>query len=167
MSRCPRCLLPIVALLVPLSCTADEVRDATVSRLAVGTWRCTIDSDAADYPPLEIRIDGNGTFGVAFQQAGESSEPGSEISGTWTLDHGDLDWRLDVPVGSTRFLVPDFDALTPDSSGFTLQEGGLLDATFDRGGRAGPTHAIEVDAHGTDSVTFREHGGDPWTCHRQ
>jgi hypothetical protein len=167
--RWPALVLAAAGLGVPLACGADSVRDATVRELAVGTWRCTIESGEVVYAPLVVEIARGGTFAASFEVATSPSPVSSKLTGTWALEDGDLDWGFDEPATSERFRVPRFDDLTVDSTEFTLDSDGLFDPNppMDTESALELPEVIEVEADGTDSVTFRQRGGDLWTCERQ
>lgn len=166
-------LLAVVGAGVPVACGADVVRDAAVRELAVGSWRCTVESDDAVYAPMVVEIDDGGTFEVAFQVPADDPaadrSAASELRGTWVVDGGDLDWGFDEPARAERFRVPQFDDLTVDSTEFTLDSNGLFASNprLDTESALDLPEVIEVEARGTDAVTFRQRGGDPWTCERQ
>jgi hypothetical protein len=147
---------------------AEEAREAVLSELAVGSWACARDDGAAEALPFTVRIKGDGTFGVAFEAApaDEVALPGGELTGTWTIEGGDLRWGFDEPAPVGPFTVPGFDDLDLESEQFTLENPGLfgegngLDEPADE-------EVYDVEAHDKDSVTFSVRGGDPWTCDRQ
>ena len=88
-----------------------------------------------------------------------------ELTGTWAIEDGDLRWGFDR-YGGDQAVVEGFDALTLESSEFTLQFPGIFEAND---GTDDPAEEQDflVDANGTDSVTLRVRTGAPWTCDRQ
>ena len=148
-----------------IACGADEVRDTAITELAVGSWACAPDADGADELPFTVQIQGGGTFGVTAE-AEPGSSSGYEISGTWEVVDGDLRWGFDDVQAREKSVVEGFDALTLESTGFTLQWPGIFEANDGTDDPADEQEVL-VDAHGTDSVTLSVPGGDPWTCDRQ
>jgi hypothetical protein len=160
-------LFVVSALAFMVACS-DEAKDAVMSELAVGSWTCAPDAEGAENQPFTIHIEDDGTFRVP-------AEPGSvpndvlpnddEITGTWGIDDGDLEWGVDGQ-GGDRTVVEGFDALTLESPGFTLLQAGILEANDGSDDPVGEQDVL-VDTHGTDSVTLRVPEGEPWTCDRQ
>lgn len=170
----PRGPRPVTALLVlagivlGTSCGADEVQARVVRELAVGSWVCAPDAPASEELPFTVTVGGDGTFTVTVEPGHpeDATELPDELSGTWEIADGDLVWSFDLGRGPARSVVPDFDALTLESTEFTLRYPGIFEAND------GPDDPpIEqdflVDSHGPDSVTLRVPGGHPWTCDRR
>lgn len=162
----PTLLLGPVA--VAIAACGSEARDAALRELAVGSWACAPDAEGSGERPFTVRIDDDGTFGVSVESDPTSDDvglPTDEIAGTWVIDNGDLEWGFDeIRIG--RMVVADFDALTLESTRFTLENGGFFEANdgFDD---PPDEQDVEVDIHSTDSVTLTVPGGKPWTCDRQ
>ena len=148
-----------------IACGADEVGDTAITELAVGSWACAPDAAGADELPFTVQIQGGGTFGVTAE-AEPGSSSGYEISGTWEVVDGDLRWGFDDVQAREKSVVEAFDALTLESTGFTLQWPGIFEANDGTDDPADEQEVL-VDAHGTGSVTLSVPGGDPWTCDRQ
>lgn len=148
-----------------LACGAEEVREAAITELAIGSWACAPDAPGADELPFTVQIRGGGTFDVTAEPA-LGSDSGQEISGSWEVVDGDLRWGFDGVQARERSVVEDVDALTPESTGFTLLWAGIFEAN-DGADDPADEQEVLVDARGTDSVTLRVPGGDPWTCDRQ
>jgi hypothetical protein len=144
---------------------AEEARDATLRELALGSWACTADEGGAEALPFIVRIEGDGTFGVApdGSAADELPLPGGELTGTWTIEGGDLRWGFDGPAPVGPFTVPGFDDLDLESEQFTLEN----PAFFGEDVEVADEEVFDVEAHSKDSVTLSVRGGDPWTCDRQ
>lgn len=159
--------IPLVVglLAISIGCTANTVEDMAIRRLAIGSWRCDDDAGDDGYVAFVVRVDDDGTFRVKLDAgpSASASATATRIAGTWKVEDGDLDWGFDAPMRTERLKVPAFDDLTLDSTEFTLDDGGTLASSSE----GDPSHDIEVKAHGTDAVSFRERGGHRWTCERQ
>jgi hypothetical protein len=161
-------LLVVVGCAAGTSCGADEVRERVIRELAVGSWACAPDAPGSEEVPFTVDVGDDGTFTVTVDpdHLEDATELPDELSGTWAIEDGDLAWSFDLGRGPARSVVPDFDALTLESTEFTLRYPGIFESND------GPDDPpIEqdflVDAHGTDSVTLRVPGGQPWTCDRR
>lgn len=166
--RAVSCLILVLGLTAVIACGAGEVQDGAISELAVGSWACSPDADGAGELPFTVQIAGDGTFGVSVEPDSATedvSPPSDEISGTWTIEDGDLVWGFDVQAAE-KTLVEGFNALTLESTGFTLTNPGIFEAN-DGADDPAEEQDVLVDAHGTDSVTLSVPGGEPWTCDRQ
>ena len=169
--RARRVLVPGLMLVLGLaavaSCSADEARESVIAELAVGSWACAPDAEGSAELPFTVRIAGDGTFAVAVEPAALDEDRGlpDELTGTWAIEDGDLRWGFDR-YGGDQAVVEGFDALTLESSEFTLQFPGIFEAND---GTDDPAEEQDflVDANGTDSVTLRVRTGAPWTCDRQ
>jgi hypothetical protein len=158
----------VFGLVVVNACGADEVEDAAITELAVGSWACAPDADGAGEQPFSVRIDGDGTFVASGEPSSHPDDgpyPTYEMSGSWTIQNGDLEWGFD-DVQNVEPRLEGFDALTRESTGFTLTNPGPFEVA-DGTGAPGEEQDFLVDAHGTDSVTLSVPGGEPWTCDRQ
>lgn len=156
----------LVGAAVWVGCSAEEARDAVVRELALGSWACAADEDP-DAQPLTVRIEDDGTFGVAFEAApaDEVPLPRGELTGTWAIEDGDLRWGFDGPRPLGPFTVPGFDALHLESTRFVLENPGFFgDEDVDD---VTDEQVVDVEAHSKDSVSFSVPGGDPWTCDRE
>lgn len=150
------------------ACGADAVRRTVIGELAVGAWACAPDAAGSREVPFTVRVGEDGTFALAVEpgHSEDATELPDELSGTWEVEDGDLTWSFDLGRGPVRSVVPGFDALTLESTGFTLRYPAIFEAND------GPDDSPDeqdflVDVHGTDSVTLSVPGGDPWTCNRQ
>ena len=158
-----------VCLTAVIACGAEEAKDAVISELAAGSWACSPDADGASEQPFTVQIEDNGTFGVSIEPdpaAEDASPPSDEITGTWAIEDGDLEWSFDArqDLGKTR--IDGFDSLTLDSSELTLTNPGIFEANDGADDPADKQDVI-IDANGTNSVTLSVPGGEPWTCNRQ
>ena len=161
------CLLVVAAFVALAACgAASRAREATIEKLAVGTWACAADDSASHARPFTITVTSHGTFSLMTDDAakGPSAGPQGELHGTWSIAHGTLDWGFnDIPM-KRRFQVEGFSALTPHSTSFTIEDPG----PFTSASPPDPDHQkILTTVHGTDSVTLQIPEGEPWTCHRQ
>jgi hypothetical protein len=158
----------VLVLTAVAACGADEAKAATIRTLAVGSWACAPDADGTAYLSFTVQVEGDGTFGVSVDPgaAGAGGAPPEEISGTWAIEDGDLQWAFDDVQGREKSRVEGFDALTPESTRFTLLWAGIFEAN-DGADDPPDEQEVLVEARGTDSVTFRVPGGEPWTCDRQ
>ena len=162
-------LIFTLCLTVVIACGADAAKDAVMSELAVGSWACSPDADGAGEQPFTVQIADNGTFGVSYEPnpaTEDASTPADEISGTWVIEDGDLEWGFDARPDFGKTRIDGFDSLTPNSSELTLTNPGILEVNDGDGHTAGKQDVI-IDATGTDSVTLSVPGGEPWTCDRK
>lgn len=163
------CFILVLGLTATIACGADEVRDGAISELAIGSWACSPDADGAGELPFTVQIAGDGTFrvSVAPDSATEDvSAPSDEISGTWAIEDGDLMWGFVDVQTAQQIMVEGFDALTLESTEFTVTNPGIFEAN-DGADDPAEEQDVLVDAHSTDSVTLSVPGGEPWTCDRQ
>ena len=159
----------MLGLALATACGADEVQDAAIRQLAIGSWACAPDADGAGEQPFTVRVDGDGTFVASGEPSSHPDDgpyPKYEISGSWSIEDGDLEWGFDDVQQMERPRVEGFDALTLESTEFTLTNPGPFEAA-DGTGEPGEGQAFLVDVHGSDSVTLSVPGGEPWTCDRQ
>lgn len=166
-SRFPQSAILCLILVLVIACGADEVQDAAVGELAIGSWACAPDADGAGELPFTVQIRADGTFDVsAAPNSGpeDVSPPRDEISGTWATEGGDLEWGFDGV--QQRTVVEGFDALSLESAEFTVTNPGIFEAN-DGTDDPAEEQDVLVDIHGTDSVTLSVPGGGPWTCDRQ
>lgn len=163
------CLILVLGLAVVSACGADQVQDAAISELAIGSWGCAPDAEGAGELPFTVQIEGDGTFGVSVapnSRPEDVSPPRDEISGTWAIEDGDLEWGFDDIQQLEMTLVEGFDTLSLESTEFTLTNPGIFEAN-DGTDDPAEEQDVLVDVHGTDSVTLSVPGGGPWTCDRQ
>jgi hypothetical protein len=159
------CLVLVLGTAPLIACGADEVREAAITELAIGSWACAPDAAEASELPFTVQIQGGGTFAVTAEtEAGSSS--GYEISGTWEVVDSDLRWGFDDVQAREKSVVEGFEALTPESTRFTILWPGIFEANDGTDDPADKQEVL-VDANGTDSVTLSVPGGEPWTCDRQ
>lgn len=162
-------LILVLGLAVVIGCGADEVQDAAISELAIGSWACAPDADGAGELPFTVQIEGDGTFGVSMapnSRPEDVSPPEDELSGTWAIEDGDLELGFDEAQHLKRTVVEGFDALSLESTEFTLTNPGIFEAN-DGTDDPAEEQDVLVDVDGTDSVTLSVPGGGPWTCDRE
>jgi hypothetical protein len=157
-----------LGLAVVAACGNDAAKDAAIRELAIGSWACAPDAEGAAEQPFTIQIDNNGAFSASVERnpAIEDAALPDEITGTWAIENGDLEWGFDDVQGTERPLVEGFDSLTLESTEFTLKYPGGLEAN-DGTDDPAEEQDVLVDAHGPDSVTLSVPGGEPWTCNRK
>lgn len=157
-----------LGLVAVAACGADEAKETAIGKLAIGSWACAPDADGAAEMPFTVQIKGGGTFdvSVAPDAAPEGGAPPGEISGTWAIEDGDLRWGFDDVQAEEESLVEGFDALTLESTRFTLMWAGIFEAN-DGADDPAEEQEVLVETHGTDSITLRVPDGDPWTCDRR
>ena len=151
---------------VVASCGTDAVKEASIRKLAIGTWACTPDVQDSDWSSFTLEVEDAGRFTLVPDSKPEDVPVDffPEISGDWEIDDGDLKWTFDDVPMDRRFRVEGFDALTPESESFTISDPG----PFTSASPPDPDRQeILVDADGTDSVTMQMPEGEPWTCTRQ
>lgn len=163
------CLFLVLGLTAAAACGSDAAKEGAIRELAVGSWACAPDADGAEELPFTVQIEDDGTFGVSVEPDSIPEDvvlSGDEISGTWAIEDGALEWGFDDVQATERTLVEGFDALTLDSTGFTLKHSSFFEPND---GTDDPPEEqnILVDTHGTDSVRLSVPGGEPWTCDRQ
>lgn len=162
-------LIITLCLTVVIACGAEAAKDAVMSELAIGSWACSPDAVGAGEQPFTVEIADNGTFRASIEPdpaAEDASPPSDEISGTWAIEDGDLEWGYDVRQDLDKTRIDGFDSLTLDSSELTLTNPGIFEAND---GIDDPVDEqdVVIDADGTDSVTLNVPGGEPWTCNRK
>ena len=160
------CLAVVFAVGALAACSAAaKAKDATIAKLAIGSWACASDDAAADRLPFTVKVTSR-TFSVKTDApaTGKPADAQDELHGTWSVSHGTLDWGFKDVAMDRRFRVAGFDALTPKSKSFTIDDPGPFTSASPRD----PDHQkILTTVHGTDSVTLQIPEGEPWTCHRQ
>lgn len=176
--RSSRCLLGAVAGLAAAgalaACGSDAAEEATIERLAIGTWACTPDRAGDPGSPFQIDIR-RGGFTVALDDATEANRT---LTGTWSVEGGDLDIGFTgKAVGAPPMGVDGFDDLTAESTGFRLTEPGIFapergtedmtDEEWEAALAEPPVLDVDLDIRGTSTVGLDTADGDPWTCERR
>lgn len=165
-------LLPPAAL---AACGSDAAKEATLEKLAVGTWACTPDEAGDPGSPFHIDIR-EGGFTVTLD---DTTEANRKLTGVWSVEAGDLAIEFTGQgAGAPAMGLDDFDELTPESTSFRLTEPGIYapsqvtedmtDEEWEAALAEPPVLDVDmaIDIRGSASVALDTAEGNPWTCRK-